>query len=224
MMLQATKTEFVELLSESLPWRERFLVFAVKQPDVLENLAAIRQEIKLDNIEIDRRLIANLARTGDLETAARLYDQIRPTYANAAQITSTGWSSAFAPFDWTFADEAQFRAQVAKTGGRLEFAVEPGNGGVLASRIIKMPEASFSVSIANNVKKLSVLNDLKLRLSCWGQDQPFFEAPFKTSKGMFDNLRAPPKCTYIKLAISARSWTGSSPLYGSLEPVIIKPK
>ncbi|WP_416832699.1 MAG: hypothetical protein ACMUJI_06845 [Erythrobacter sp.] len=215
---EATIPQFTDLLGKPLPWRDSFLEYAVRQDGVLSNLAAIRESIAINNLEFDRRLIANLANGGDVATAARIYSLASQSGRAPSDLRHTSWSSDYPPFEWTFADEARFRAQTRSGEGSLEFTVEPGNGGVLATKLLAAPEGAFAVAVPADVEPLGSLRDMKLILRCWGNAEPFFEESFANRNGEFLVENAP-SCQYMQLEITARAWTGSSSIAGTLEPV-----
>lgn len=205
---------FRDLLSRPLPWRDAFLIYAVTDPVAARNLATIRKDIKIDNREFNQALTANLVRNGDLVAAADLYRRLaKPSASKAGE-----WSADFPPFDWTFANEAGIRAQPSRDGRSLEFAVDPGNGGVLASRLVLRPAQPFTVRVKHEVASGSSVEDLKLTLTCLGGNGPFFETALESGKESFE-VRQAPACDYMLLAIHGRAWTGSEPLNGSLSAV-----
>ena len=217
---RATIPAFRDLLSKPLPWRDAFLMHALNDPKAARNLAEIRNAIRPDNADFDKGLIANLARNGDLETSASLYRQLAKP---AAQGSGFAWTSEYPPFDWTFADQAGLRAQLSKDGRHLEFAVDPGNGGVIASRVMRLPRAPFTVTIRHEVSEGGSLNDLKLTLGCLNQGTAFFEASFAQGNGRFDVSRRP-DCNYVLVALSARAWTGADPLNGTFVDMLVVPR
>lgn len=207
---------FRELLSRPLPWRDAFLMHAVMDPVAARNLATIRKDIRIDNREFNQALTANLVRNGDLVAAADLYGRL----AKPAASKTGEWPSDFPPFDWTFANEPGMRAQPSRDGQSLEFTVDPGNGGVLASRLVPRPAQPFTVRVKHEVASGSSAEDLKLTLTCLGGNGPFFETVLGSGKESFD-VRQAPACDYMLLAINGRAWTGSEPLNGSLSGVRI---
>jgi len=215
-----TKQAFSNLLRDDLPWRDAFLGFAVNEPRTLDNLADIREEISLDNLTFDRRLIVGLVAQGNLEKALAVYNLASgPQQGNSA----SSWKSDYPPFDWELADTAGLRAQADKSLSNLEFSIEPGNGGVLASRLIPAPGSPFQVRISHEVEPLSQTKDLQFRISCMGQAKPFFGDTFSVGESVFQ-IRNRPDCPYLTIAIAGRAWTGSSALNGKLGTLKISPK
>lgn len=218
---EATIPQFAELLGKPLPWRDRFLDYAVGQPSALPSLAAIRQAIVIDHPVFDQRLIANLANAGDVATAQIIYDFVgQSTFSSASGSREANWLADYPPFDWTLADEARFRAQTSDDGRILEFNVAPGNGGVMATKLMASRARAFTVTVPADVQPSGALQDMKLILRCWGDAEPFFEKSFAAGTGEFLVENAP-SCQYMQLEITARAWTGSASIGGRLEPVVI---
>lgn len=214
---KVTTPAYRDLLAKPLPWRDSFLMHAVGDAVAARNLAIIRQTVDFDNPDFDRKLIANLVRNGDLQLAARIYRQL----GNSTSLTAeSAWSSVYPPFEWTFADKAGLRAQLSNDGSKLEFTIDPGTGGVLASRLMASPDAPFTISVRYQLANPSLGKDLKLSLTCLGQAEPFLESAISDKKGRFDVLRDP-GCGYIDLKLMGRSWTGGEPLNGSITEVVI---
>jgi hypothetical protein len=207
-----TKQAFSTLLRDDLPWRDAFLKFAVNDPRTLDNLADIREEISLDNLTFDRRLIVGLVAQGNLETALAVYNLAS---GSQQEDSTSSWKSDYPPFDWELAETAGLRAQADKSLSNLEFSIEPGNGGVLASRLIPAPRSPFQVRINHEVEPLSQTKDLQFRIWCRGQAKPFFEGAFRVGESVFQ-IGNRPDCRYLTIAIAGRAWTGSSTLSGKL--------
>lgn len=212
-----TIANFRELLAKPLPWRDAFLMHAANDPIAARNLAVIRENIEPDNSDFDKSLIANLTRNGDVEAAARIYLKV---LKQGSSVSGFSWTSDYPPFDWNFANEPGLRGQLSKDGRDLEFAVDPGNGGVLASRLMRLPQKAFTLTIHHELADDASANDLKLTLGCFGEGDAFFEESFARTEGRFD-INQRPGCDYVLLSVSGRAWTGSAPLNGRLIDVVV---
>lgn len=219
MQQPVTIPAFRDLLSRPIPWRDAFLKHAVMDPVAARNLATIRRSLSIDNPAFDKALTVNLVRGGEVAAAADLYRRL----AGSSSSKAGAWSSDLPPFDWTFASEAGMRAQPSKDGRSLEFAIDPGSGGVLASRLVPRPARPFTVMVEHQLASGSSAKDLKLTLMCLGGTGPFFETTFTRGKDSFD-VRQAPGCDYMLLALSGRAWTGATPLNGSVSSVRILPR
>ncbi len=217
---QAAVPGLARLLARPLPWRESFLNFAVDDGMALENLAIVRERIVIDDPVFDRKLIARLAQSGRIAIAERIYAKVAP--ARAASKGAGAWKADYPPFDWQLADQPGFRAQAGDTPESLEVGVKPGNGGVIASRLLRNPGGPFAIRLAHEVEPASQTGDLKLAIACQGQTEPFFENAFTQSETAFAVQRVPP-CPYLTVSITARSWTGGRTLSANLGPLKVTP-
>jgi len=219
MAQSATKSAFVALLRDPLPWRDAFLEYAAGQPRALVNLAAIRAGVSIDNLVLDQRLIAGLAAQGNMDSARAIYQIVSQP---SEKMNSVGWRSDYPPFDWKLANTAGIRAQPSKDLTILEFAIEPGNGGPLASKMLPTPSSQFEVRLNHTINPQSQAKDLKLRISCKGASEPFLEEPFENGQLTLE-IANPPSCKYLEIAITGRAWTGASELSGTIEPLELTP-
>lgn len=220
---KATIPEFARLLGKPLPWRDAFLNFALTDQNAIANLAVVRERIATDDKEFDRRLIAQLVDSGQVSSAERIYRLVggaRVPDANAAQFS---WNSDYPPFDWKLSDQAGFRAQVGNRPDILEIDIAPGNGGVIASRLVRNLQVPFMLSLAHDIEPAGQTKDMKLTIACSGQSKPFFERPFAESASSFA-VDQVPSCPYLLVSIWARSWTDARALTGTLSPVVITAK
>ncbi len=218
--LPDTRPAFVRLLRKPLPWRDAFLVFSLGEKRTLGNLAYIRERITLDNLEFDQRLIAGLAKEGDMQAAEKIYRRVAASSKGRSAGDSAGWVSVYPPFDWKLVDTKAMRAQPDFSQDGLEFYVEPGNGGALASRVIERPDGRLSIAFDLEMQPIDKISDVKLQMTCWGQATPFFEKPLSLMKNIV-RIDEFPSCPFVELAIITRAWTGGRALTGTLTPLKI---
>jgi hypothetical protein len=207
---------FARLLARPLPWRESFLGFAVTAPGAPDNLAALRGRIALDDGEFDRKLIARLAADGRFALAEQLYAKLSHTERD--RDGAGAWSADYPPFDWQLTDQPGLRAQSGERPGTLEIAARPGNGGVVAARVMRNPGAPFVLALAHTVEPASQTGDLRLKVSCAGSTEPIFDQAFHGTASRFAIARLP-SCAYLSVAISVRAWTGGRPVKAVLSPL-----
>ena len=77
-----TESTFAALLDGSSPWHQRFAMFAVRDEQARLRLAAIHDDIVVDDPAFDRQLIAGLAAQGEIGLAREVYgraDKARDT-------------------------------------------------------------------------------------------------------------------------------------------------
>jgi hypothetical protein len=212
---------FAELLDNSSRWHERFLAFAVRQRDVLPNLAKLRPQIEVENDVVDRRLIAGLAGSGDVELAAALYENVTKIDLSTANQAQLNWRSNYPPFDWRLVDEPGFRAQQSQNGDAIELSIRPGRGGVIAARLLNAPRGPFRINVEHRISPAEQLRDVRLQLLCINVTEPVFDERFSRQGGGFRIESLPGDCAYLVLAINARAWSGRSALNGTIQSIRI---
>lgn len=213
--------EFEKILDGTSPWHQQFIRFALGQPSALPNLFQLRKRVSFQDQKLDQALLWGLAKEGDLNAAASLYD-LWATPAGAHSNDSLGWGSTFVPFDWRLIDNADFRAQRSLDSDKLELYVRPGSGGVFASRILETPKAPFSISAKQQISHPNLVKDVKITLSCAPRNAAFSEDTFKQS-GLYVPVKAvPDDCPFMEISLSARAWSGQSALRGTISPLVIK--
>ena len=216
---QAAVPGLTQLLARPVPWRGSFLNFAVADGVALGNLAVVRERIMIDDPEFDRKLIARLAESGDVGAAERIYAKVAPARASAdATARWEGWSAAYPPFDWQLADQPGFRAQTGDGPDTLAISVKPGNGGVIAARLLRNPGGPFVLRVANAIDPPSQAGDMKLAIACYGAAAPFLEGAFTQTQSVFAAERVP-ECRYLSVSITARAWTGGRELVATLSRI-----
>ena len=214
---------FSELFARPLPWRQPFLNFALKDDRVLINLAELRRGVVLDNEGFDRRLIGRLVDRGDLSKAAQVYELIRPAARIRGHSGRLDWNSDYPPLDWKLASGRGLNAYVLDDGRALALSVSPGRGGVIASRVIFPQVSRFSVRVDHDLDLSDRLGNLRLEVRCTGAASPFFVSAIERVGREFAVDASYQSCDAYEIALSARAWTGSTPLRGSISSVWIEP-
>ena len=213
---------FAKMLDGSAPWHERFLDFAVGQPIVLTNLARLRLQLAIGEEDFDRRLIASLVQRGDIETAGKIYSFVASQEDVTARSGKLDWRSTYPPFDWALVEKTAFRAQVSRDGEELELYVKPGQGGVIASRMLTPPAGPFEIVITHSLEPAGQIEDVKVQLSCAGNPQPIVTQPFKSGTTRIDVSSVPGACRYLALGIDARAWSGQAPIVGTISEISLR--
>jgi hypothetical protein len=209
---------FARLLADPLPWRDAFLMHAAQDGKVRDNLARLRSQIDFDNENFDRSLIAGLVAQGEIPTAADLYSKL---VSSSKSGSSHEWRADYPPFDWTFADDAAFRAQPSSDPSKLEFSIRPGRGGTVATRIVETPSTPFAIRLQNDISPAGQVEDVKLELRCASGSAPFFTQSFVPGNARFEVLGVPANCQYLKITINARAWSGLPALRGTISQMQI---
>ncbi|GAA4642100.1 hypothetical protein GCM10023115_03770 [Pontixanthobacter gangjinensis] len=208
------------ILDRKAEWQEEFLKYAASQPDALANLAELRLLRGAVDPEVDARLIRGLVAAGSIETAYRIFEKANGV---AQQERSTSqWHRTFAPFDWRLEDQAAFRAQPDPNSNALEIFVRSGKGGVLAERWLQNPNAPLTVTLAHSIEPAAQIKDVRMQFSCATSAEPYYERALRIRTDSFDVPSPPAACKFVKIAIYARSWSGSSDIRGTIDRLDIK--
>ena len=210
---------FAEMLDGSSAWHNRFLNFAVKQPEALPNLALLRHEIFFDDEDLDRALVTRFAALSDIEAAENLYRHVTGSDSGVFNQGVLDWRADYPPFEWLFVDQPGFRAQRSRKGNQLELAVRPGKGGPIAARLIKAPESPFAIRIKHRIAPVEKERDVRLQLTCEGRSNPFYDERFSRQGEGFRIDSLPSDCQFIVLAINPRAWSGRSALSGTVDQI-----
>lgn len=216
-----TLPQFTDLLSKPFPWRDGFLNFALRNDDALDNLAEIRARVVFDNDGFDQRLIGRLAGQGKLTAARQLYQILAP---NPSPIDGTGvleWHDTYPPLDWALASQRGLRADVVKGGKALSVAVSSGRGGVIASRFLDIPDRQFQLRLTHDLNLSDKMDNLKVQVACAGEKSAFFDEAVRDAIQEFRIDARNQNCSMYNLMISARAWTGSNDLNGTISPLTV---
>ncbi|MXO82057.1 hypothetical protein GRI35_01550 [Altererythrobacter aestiaquae] len=212
------------ILDRSEEWHDDFLGSAARNPAVTANLATLRLSRGAVDPDIDRRLIEGLLAAGDVGKARNIYVAASNTAeTNARTPSPIDWRKDFPPFDWKLADEAGFRAQLAKNQTDLELFVRGGQGGPIAERLIAVPLSGFTVTVEHQLGPPEQVKDVRLQVRCFGDEEPFYDEPFRIRRHSFRISNVPARCDFVTLTIHARAWTGRSAIRGTLSRLAIGP-
>nr|WP_298931665.1 hypothetical protein [uncultured Erythrobacter sp.] len=219
----ATVPAFIRFLDGSSPWHEAFFTkYALARPELRANLATIRMERPVGDEEFDSRLVSGLAKDGNLSAAQRLFEFL--SQDDDAQGEASGqiaWSSDFPPFDWDFTDEGDFRGQASRDGSELELFVRPGQGGVIAERIMAMPDTPFDLSFVHSDASSAQSEDVRIELTCTGETLPFFAQRLSVGENSLA-VGSAPDCDQMRLVINARVFSGQTTLRSRISQIEIR--
>lgn len=209
---------FVDILGPGPDWSNGFLVAAARDQAALENLALVRQRLPDATIEAetDRALVDAFADSGQIALASDLYTRLSSQRPEAM----SEWNSEIPPFDWTFADEAGFRAQLVGESEQLRLHIDRGKGGVFASRVFPVRSRTLSIRGAHDLTPQSQADRLDITLTCLGADGPFAQSTLAEGKIALD-AAVPPGCGFVEIALSGRAWSDGERIAGTIAPLVI---
>lgn len=208
---------FARILDGSAPWHNEFLDFAVRNKSVLPGLGKLRLARKVGTDEFDRVLVLGLAENGRFSLAYDLFQAITGKTVQSGGAGPIDWNADFAPFDWKFADEGGFRAQLARTDGQMEIYVRGGKGGLIAERLIRAPAGRFAIKLNHRISPIDQVRDVRLQLRCAGSSSAFYDERFERGENLFEVGAAPANCGFLSIGIQTRAWSGQSALRGTID-------
>jgi len=211
--------DLARIFAAPLPWRQPFMNFAIRDQRALRNLGLLRVQVKLDDQGFDKRLISQLFDIGERDTARSVYEAIRPRSPNDIARGELGWATDYPPYEWRLVSERGLRSQIAADGTGIEVKVDPGRGGVIASRLITPPGPRFDIRVSHNMNLSGSLDSLKLGIVCVASGKSVYEGVVKQPIQTFVVDTVPAACDAYRLVLSARSWTGSQAIAGTISSV-----
>ena len=215
--------EFARILDGTSPWHEIFFRYAVREPTALSNLLELRKRVSFDNEQLDQTLLKNLVTEGELDAAYGFYRRLNGAEPSGMTERALDWESTFAPFEWAFSDRRGLRAQPSLSSDRLEISVKPGEGGVVARRLIKAPTSSFVVAVDHDIVSSQTQEDISIGLRCGGADRALVLDRNLASQGAgFEIASLPEACSFIEILIEARAWSGRPALNAEIKRVRIR--
>lgn len=214
--------EFEYVLDGSAPWHRKFITRALGDPPSLPNLYELRLRRPFDDEDQDRLLVQKLAMAGDLRLASELHQQLATAGEEILGENKLSWSTAFPPFDWVFTDEADLRAQPGLGSNKLEVYIRPGEGGVLAKRVIQTPSSPFTLSLEHRIVPQVAHKDMRLILICADNGRLIAEEQFGVSGASISVETVPVECAFVEIVITGRAWTGQSTLRGDISPIELR--
>jgi len=213
---------FPSILNSGAAWHERFLMFAVEDEAARMNLASIRPDIEIDNPNFDRRLIAELARAGELGAALLLYTSLSVPGPNGDISSLIDWDADYPPFDWELRSDRDFRAQPSRDGNNLEIYARAGQGGVIARRIISPPAASLTLEASLTMLARGRSGGVRIVLRCGSDQQPVLDEVLAEGANAFNIAEFSSGCEQLTLEINARALRGEPTLRAELGQIEIE--
>jgi|TARA_R100000501_G_C2631092_1_gene126894 tetratricopeptide (TPR) repeat protein len=214
--------EFAEILDGTSLWHRAFFQYAVKQPSALLNLLEVRKQVSFENAGLDEALIKNLVAEGEFDAAFDLYEKLKGNSRSYTVSEKLVWSSTYSPFEWTYIDQAGFRAQPSLNSDQLEISIRPGKGGVVARRLIEAPETPFKLIVEHGMTSRQILEDIDISLRCVGGSLPFFDRSLAEQDDGIQIDSLPSSCSFVEIAIGARAWSGRSSLRAEIGSLRIR--
>jgi len=208
---------FVDILKSGPDWGNGFLIAASRDNQALANLGLIRARLPDAAIdpETDRVLVDAFAKSGELDLAYDLYSRL-----SSERPAAQDWYSEIPPFDWHFANEPGFGAQLIGSSDHLQVNIARGKGGVFARRIVPARSESLSIRGQYDLKPPQQSDRLEISASCVGANAPLAQANFANGKILLDTA-LPAGCGFVEISLSGRIWSEGEGINGSIAPLTI---
>lgn len=219
----ANLTDFVRIFDGSSPWHERFFItYAIHEEELLSNLAVVRASREIGGENFDRQLVSKLAAARKADEAQQLVAAISTdSDAEPGADGALGWTSKYPPLDWSFRDRGNFRAQASLDGTKAELFVRPGQGGIVAERIVSTPTSPFTISFDQDAERANQAENVKLELRCADTRELFFEQELTNGANAI-RVTELPTCSQMVIAINARAFRGEPTLRSELGQITIR--
>lgn len=210
MLIPETESTFAKLLDGSSPWHNAFAMYAVRDPAARLRLAKLRSKITITDESFDGLLISGLAQQGELETAAGVYRQIAKSDDRVRDGTTIlSWRGDYPPFDWQFLEGKEIRAKPGPSGDRLEVFIRPGQGGLIASRIVPVPaDASGTLSFKVESTRPIIPGRVRMSVFCGTAKEPASVTDLKSGDNTIRFAPDKDGCAAIRVEINARAYRG----------------
>lgn len=198
------------------PWRDQFFAFASRTPAAVPNLAILRRSMELEDEPLDARLVEGLARAGDLEGGFDHYEFAKTRYLSEA---TPDLRTDFPPFDWSFSDTRNLRAQLNRKNSGIEFQVRSGAGGELMRRLYKAERSAFSITINTSIEPAIHADKVRLRVRCAGASSFLFDQLLATGEAEYEAPLPDQDCGFVEVSVSARVFQGEPTLRGLITKI-----
>jgi len=162
--------------------------------------------------------VVNLVRAGNFGGAIALYRAFDSSGKTAAQAQQLDWKAQFPPFDWGLADSYDAYARTRREGG-LAIRVQPGSGGVLATRMLDLPPQVTALRIEHAIDIAGDRDTLSAKLTCAGDGPELSAKDFTTSPVVLPVPARPAGCDVLVLSIEGRAWSAGEIIEGPITAI-----
>lgn len=207
---------FRKILETDPAWADQFFTSNVSG-EALANMAQLRialaESVTLTE-ETDRRLVARLAVEGLWAESFELHEHLTRSIP-IDDDESVSWQADYPPFDWNLADGRRLYARRDTTGLSLRIRIAPGQGGLLASRIVRVPAGARSLSLSHSLAPASSLKNVTLSATCVESQTEVATSAFRpgTAKLTINSQL----CDWIAISITGRAWSRESEITGEID-------
>lgn len=195
---------FEQVLASDPEWADLLFVQGARDRDALRNLARLRinmADVLTIEPRADRALLAQLVRREAWDEAFALYDDLY-TGPPMASDGALDWSSDYPPFNWSYADQREFRARPSPDDTELEVRIDGGSGGEFARRLVVRPEGALGLVIEHTLAPHPGARGIDIAVRCAQSGAELGTADFGISPVYVTFADEP--CTWIEVSMSGR--------------------
>lgn len=212
---------FVQLLQTEPEWAEDFYIAAAREPDLAANIAQTRLSLPPGTTvayEANRAILRALARAGQWDEAGALFARINDLDAVPPISGTLGWSDEYTPLEWEFFDRSGYFARRATDGDSITVMARGGNGGVIARRLVRLPETTTVFQVSHSLDMGSA-SRVRISLEC-----PESNARWSDSLGPSPTMMRVDQaldCDYAWLRIMANAPAGAPVISGEILEITV---
>ena len=192
---------FEQVLSTKPEWRNDFFSAPSASEQGLRNLAVLRLRLGPDytlNDASQTQLIAKLIAKGMWDEALAIRD-MHTQKKSAGKNSTLAWISDDPIFDWALANERQMFARPNPGRDQLRIKVQPGQGGILAAKLIRLPRGAHSLKYRHELQPSQDLENFSLSLACAKSEKLIATTSLVRMEGELDVSQAQCDWAYITL-------------------------
>ncbi|MBX7535468.1 hypothetical protein K3175_07320 [Qipengyuania sp. GH1] len=192
---------FEKVLSTRPEWRNAFFSASSGSEAGLHNLAVLRLSLGPDYPLSDasqNQLIAKLIAKGMWDEALSIRD-VNIKRMGVDENPTLAWINEDPIFDWVFADKRQIFARPNPERDYLRIKVQPGQGGILAAKLLKLPRGARSLKYSHELQPSHDLRNFSLSLACAKSEKLIATTSLVRKEGQLNISQAQCEWVYITL-------------------------
>ena len=192
---------FEQVLSTKPEWRNDFFSAPSVTDEGLHNLAVLRLRLGPDyplNDASQTQLIAKLIAKGMWDDALAIRD-MHVQKLDVEPNATLAWINEDPVFDWVFADKREIFARPNPGRDHLRIKVQPGQGGILAAKLIRLPRDAHSLKYRHELQPSQDLENFSLSLACAKSEKLIATTSLVIKEGKLDISKAQCEWAYITL-------------------------
>ena len=211
---------FEQVLSTRPKWRNDFFSAPSATEEGLHNLAVLRLRLGPDyplNDASQTQLIAKLIAKGKWDEALAIRD-MHTQRKSVGESSSLAWISEDPIFDWVLANNRQMFARPNPGRDQLRIKVQPGQGGILAAKLIRLPRGSHSLKYRHELQPNQDLKNFSLSLACAKSEELIAKVSLVRAEGQLDISHA--QCEWVYIALTGRVFSTGLEVEGIFDQLL----